>query len=148
MHLKTVYVSTHTQTHTYICICIGSKASQLIYVKVFTCIFAHKGWIEYERNQWKINRFSLHKDILHKVGGRREETNPRRWSFLNICPVGSSYLKNQMQEHCSLQLSFRLIHKPSLLKALSKVNQSVWACPYSNLLQLLVPSGIAAPFHR
>lgn len=67
---------------------------------------------------------------------------------LNICPVGSSYSNNQMQELCSLQLSFRFIHRPSLLKALSKANQFVWACPCSNLLQLLLPSGIAAPFHR
>ena len=36
MHLKPV-----------IYIYVGSKAWQLIYFKVFTCVFAHKGYVSY-----------------------------------------------------------------------------------------------------
>ena len=70
---------------------------------------------------------------------------------LNNLPVDSSFLNNQMWEHSSLQSSFRFIHKPSPLKALSKANQSVWdwGCPSSPLvLQLLLHSSLAAPFRR
>lgn len=50
MHLKTVIyicVCIYIHIHAYICIYIGSKAEQLIYVKVFIFIFAHKSHIRY-----------------------------------------------------------------------------------------------------